>query len=244
MKIIPQLFSFNDLKDKYKTPSYFSSFVYRAIKKGEIKQIKKGLYAMINPTTNLIFASKFQIACRLFKDAYLSYHEALEYYGLANQSFVSICNFLTKSHSRDLIFEGVTYKSKKSKHDICIRNRMEEEGIRVVTLERAIIDSIDCISLSGGFEEVEYALSNINILNWNDILSILRFYNKKYLYQKVGYLFETHFGNNVPKEFYCECLNHIGNTIIYFESNKGKSMFNSRWKLMVKEEKELPYELF
>ena len=102
MKQLPKLFSFNDLKDTYKTASNFSVFVYRAIKKGDIKQVKRGLYALVNPSTGLIFANKFQIASRLFDDAFFSYHDAIEYYGLANQSFVSIFNYITKSHSRNL----------------------------------------------------------------------------------------------------------------------------------------------
>ena len=80
MKQLPILFSFNELKDSYETPSDFSVFVYRAMKRGDIKQIKRGLYALINPSTGDIFASKFQIASRLFGDAYFSYHEAIEYY--------------------------------------------------------------------------------------------------------------------------------------------------------------------
>ena len=110
------------------------------------KQVKRGLYALVNPTTGMIFATKFQIASRLFDDAFFSYHEALEYYGLANQSFVSEFTYLTKYHARDLEFEDVIYKAKKSNCNLFIEDRIEEEGIRVVSLERAIIDSIDYIS--------------------------------------------------------------------------------------------------
>lgn len=238
------LFSFNELKGTYKTASGFSVFVYRAIKRGDIKQVKRGLYALVNPSTGIIFATKFQIASHLFDDAYFSYHDALEYYGLANQSFVSIFTYLTNSHARDLEFEDVTYKAKKSNSDLFIRDRMKEEDIRVVTLERAIIDSIDCLSLAGGLEEVEYALDTCHKLNLKDVQLLLKAYDKNLLYQKVGYLFEKHFGNDVPKEFYKECLKHSGNTVIYLECNPGEGKLNAKWKLMIKEERYLPDELF
>ena len=77
MKQLPKLFSFNVLKDTYKTASDFSVFVYRAIKRGNVKQVKRGLYALVNPSTGMIFATKFQIASHLFDDAYFSYHDAL-----------------------------------------------------------------------------------------------------------------------------------------------------------------------
>lgn len=244
MRQLPKLLSFEDLKNTYKTASAFSVFAYRSTKKGDIKQVKRGLYALINPSTGFIFATKFQIASRLFDDACFSYHEALEYYGLANQSFVSVFNYLTKSHARNLEFEEVTYKAKKLTSDLYVRDRMQEEGIRVVTLERAIVDSIDCLSLAGGLEEVEYALETCPRLNWSNIESILKTYNKKYLYQKVGYLLEKHFGDQIPQTFYEECLQHIGNTIIYFESKIGKAKLNAKWKLMIKEEGNIPDVLF
>ena len=238
------LFSFNELKGTYKTASDFSVFVYRAIKRGDIKQVKRGLYALVNPSTGVIFATKFQIASHLFDDAYFSYHDALEYYGLANQSFVSIFTYLTNSHARDLEFEDVTYKAKKSNSDLFIRDRMKEEDIRVVTLERAIVDSIDCLSLAGGLEEVEYALDTCHKLNLKDVQLLLKAYDKNLLYQKVGYLFEKHFGNDVPKEFYEECSEHSGNTVIYLECNPGEGKLNAKWKLMIKKERDLPNELF
>ena len=238
------LFSFNELKGTYKTASDFSVFVYRAIKRGDIKQVKRGLYALVNPSTGIIFATKFQIASHLFDDAYFSYHDALEYYGLANQSFVSIFTYLTNSHARDLEFEDVTYKAKKSNSDLFIRDRMKEEDIRVVTLERAIVDSIDCLSLAGGLEEVEYALDTCHKLNLKDVQLLLKAYDKNLLYQKVGYLFEKHFGNDVPKEFYEECSEHSGNTVIYLECNPGEGKLNAKWKLMIKKERDLPNELF
>ena len=244
MKRFPKLFSFSDLQETYKTASAFSVYVYRAMKRNDIKQVKRGLYALVNPTTGMIFATKFQIASRLFDDAFFSYHEALEYYGLANQSFVSEFTYLTKYHARDLEFEDVIYKAKKSNCNLFIEDRIEEEGIRVVSLERAIIDSIDYISLSGGLEEVEYALENCPKLNIQHVEQLLKTYNKKTLYQKVGYLFEKHFGNAIPEEFYQNCLEHSGSAIVYLECNVGEGKLNAKWKLVIKGERIATDEVF
>ncbi len=244
MKRLPKLFSFIDLKDTYKTASDFSVFVYRAMKRGDVKQVKRGLYALVNPSTGIIFATKFQIASRLFDDAYFSYHDALEYYGLANQSFISFFTYLTKSHARDLKFGDVIYQAKKSNCDLFIKDRMREEGVRVVSLERAIIDSIDCLSLTGGLEEVEYALDNCPKLNIRDVEQLLKAYDKKLLYQKVGYLFEKHFGDDISEEFYQDCLKHSGSSVVYIECNTGEGKLNSKWKLMIKEKGNIPDVLF
>ena len=244
MTKVPRLFSFKDLKDVYKTASEFSLFVFRAMKKGEIKQIKRGLYALVDPSTSQIFATKFQIASHLFKDSYFSYHEALEYYGLATQSFVSVFTYLTNSHGREFEFEDVSYCPKKSPTDLFINDRIQESDIRVVTLERAIVDSIDCTSLAGGIEEVEYALANCRPLDLKEVETLLKSYDTCFLYQKVGYLFEKHFGNSIPAAFYDMCLKHSGNKIQYFDARVGHAKLVLKWKLMVPTERDLPDELY
>ena len=244
MKTLPILFKYEDIKDLYPNVESFYAFVGRAIKRGELKQIKRGLYALVNPSTGNIFATKFQIASHLFDDAYFSYHEALEYYGLANQSFVSYFTYLTHVYVNDVDFEDVIYHSKKSENDLEILNRIKEEDIRVVSLERAIVDSIDSPSLAGGLEEIEYALSNCHKLKIEKIEMLLKHYDKAFLYQKVGYLFEKHFGDEVPESFYKLCLSKTGNKINYFEAKVGYSKLVLKWKLMVPLERSEPDELF
>lgn len=240
---MPILFSHNDLRALYPKPSSFFSFVYRYMQQGKIKQVKKGLYALVDPSTNEIYATRFQIASRLFDDSYFSYHEALEYYGLSNQSFVSSFTYICHTYTKELEFEDVRYKSKKSDCHLQIIDRMKEEGIRIVALERAIVDAIDCPSLSGGIEEIEYALENAPELNLSLVENLLEYYKKDYLYRKVGFLFEKKYGSKIPKYFYDKCLTHVTEKIFYFESYTGHAKLNSRWRLMV-EEKECPDELF
>jgi predicted transcriptional regulator of viral defense system len=244
MNQLPILFSHNDILDLYPTMSSFSSFVFRSAKRGSVKQIKRGLYALVDPSTGNIYATPFQIASRLFADSYFSYHEALEYYGLANQSFVSGFTYLAHTYTKDFDFNGVTYKAKKSTCNLQILDRMKEEGVRVVSLERAVVDSIDCPSLSGGLEEIEYALDNSPELDIRLVEQLLEHYNKNVLYQKVGYLFEKHYGGKIPPEFYAKCLKHVGNKIVYFESRVGQAKLNIKWRLMIENRGGLPDELF
>ena len=91
---------------------------------------------------------------------------------------------------------------------------------------------------------MEYALDSCPKLKWQDVLTLLKSYNKKLLYQKVGYLFEKHFGDDAPQEFYDECLKNSGNTTVYFECKVGYAKLVAKWKLMVPEERSEPDELF
>lgn len=238
------LFTYNDVKETYPNRNSFNSFLHRSLKNGTIKQIKKGLYALVDRTTGLIYASKFQIASKLFDDAYFSYHEALEYYGLATQSFVSHFTYLTHVYVEDVDFEENVYTSKKSTCDLEIIDRMKQNNVRVVSLERAIIDSIDNPRYAGGLEEIEEALSICGDLNIDRIIKMLEYYNKSFLYQKTGYLFEKYFGNRVPESFYQLCLSKSGNKIQYFEAKVGYSKLVLKWKLMVPKERVFPDEIY
>ena len=242
---MPILFSYVDVKEIYPNQQGFLSFLKRSIRKGSIKQIKRGLYALVDPSTGNIYATKFQIASRLFPNSYFSYHEAIEYYGLADQSFVSIFTYLSSNRVPELEFDDVIYRSKKSTYDLEILDHMKEEGVRVVSFERAIVDSIDSPSLAGGLEEVENALEFGRKLNIEVVVKLLKNYDKTYLYQKVGYLFEKHYGDKIPNGFYKLCLSKIGKKVFYLESNSTKAKLNSKWKLMIKENSRKPLdELF
>lgn len=244
MKVMPILFRYEDMKDVYPNKDAFYSFLNRSLKKGTIKQVKKGLYALVNPSTGVIYASKFQIASNLFNDSYFSYHDALEYYGLATQCFVSMFTYLTHVNVSPIEFEDVIYTSKISTCNLEIIDSMKENGIRVVSLERAIVDCIDNYHLGGGLEEVELALENIKELQIEKIITLLKFYDKAVLYQKVGYLFEKHFGDKIPSSFYQLCLEKIGNTKIYLNCTPGRAKLISQWNLLVRDEGDLPDELY
>lgn len=244
MKVIPEIFTYTDVKNLYPNIKNFYAFVNRAAKKGEIKKIKKGLYALVDRSTGEIYASKFQIASRLFDDAYFSYHEALEYYGLATQVFVSRFTYLTHVYVRDIDFEEIIYSSKKSDCDLEIINHMNQNGVRVVSLERAIVDSINNPGYAGGLEEIEEALNCCRDLDTNKVIKMLEYYDKAFLYQKVGYLFEKYFGDKIPDSFYQLCLSKSGNKIQYFEAKVGFAKLVLKWKLMVPTEREYPNDIF
>lgn len=236
MKPLPILFDYEDVKDMYPNIKGYYSFVTRYLKSGKIKQVKRGLYALVDPSTGRVYANKFQIASKLFSNSYFSYHEALEYYGLATQCHISSFTYLSHVRVSPFEFDDVTYYSKVSKCDLEIIKHIKENGVVVVSLERAIVDCIDNYHLGGGLEEVELALDSIKSINIEKIVLMLNYYNKASLYQKVGYLFEKHFGNDIPSSFYELCLSKIGKRKLYLDSFPGKTRLISKWNLLIKDD--------
>lgn len=109
----------------------------------------------------------------------------MEYYGLANQFFALRFTFLTHTYDRDLEFDEIKFVSKKNNDSTEIVDRMLEEGVKVASLERTIIDCIDSPSQAGGLEEVIYALENIQFLDFDKIKEILILKNKNFYIKKL-----------------------------------------------------------
>ena len=119
--------------------------------------------------------------------------------------------------------------------DIKFVNNIVNEGIRVSSLEKTIIDCIDNIDLAGGIEEVLNALEQIKYVNENKLLEILKDINKMFLYQKIGFLFELY--NNqldLSNEFFAECKSHTSKKVNYFMQYEFKDTeLNEKWNLIV-----------
>lgn len=114
----------------------------------------------------------------------------MEYYGIANQVFSNVfVGSLTRFNN--FVFNDNEFIFKSAKN-IKFVNNIINEGIKVSSLEKTIVDCIDNINLAGGIEEILNALEQIKYLNEKKILEILLDINKMVLYQKVGYLLELY----------------------------------------------------
>ena len=49
------LFTYEDLKEEYSNKNSFNVFIFRLMKKGKVKLVKRGLYALVDPSTEYIY---------------------------------------------------------------------------------------------------------------------------------------------------------------------------------------------
>jgi len=231
LEYIPYCFSKKDIIDNFKDKTQFDNWLRTKIKNGVIKKIHNGLYVTVDSMRN-INATKYEIACKISDSAFLCYHSALEYYGLANQVFNElVVGSVTRFNKFD--FEEITYFCKHTNNQIEINNLISEK-IKVTSIERTIIDCIDNIDLAGGIEEVLNALENVNGLNENILMHVLLNYNKVILYQKVGYIFEQYNDNlNLSNDFFNSLQLKLTNQVKYFLNNEYENVeYNDKWKLI------------
>lgn len=208
----------------------------RMMKKGLIKKIRNNMYSVINPTTGLIVASKYQIASAITDTAYLSHRSALEYYGLTNQvSYEVYVSSETKFNHFE--YDGIRYRYVASRIQEGVVAAKNTAGVRITDLERTVIDSIQDFNKITGLEELLNCLDGIHYLDESKLKKYLDIYNIQGLYQKVGFLLSSYQKDlQISDEFIDYCKEQTGESRRYLSSeDKDNSYYNKDWQLMVPE---------
>ena len=233
MEGLSKLITREETMDRFENKKQFSNWIALKLKSNTYKKIRNNLYALVDPSTNDIYSTKFEIASKISQTSFVCYHSALEYYGLANQVFGDVLvGSLTRFNNFVFNDDEFIYKSVKN---VKFVNDVVSEGIRVSSLEKTIIDCIDDMDLAGGIEEVLNALEQIKYVNESKMLDILRDTDKMFLYQKVGFLFEIYNSQlGLSNDFFLECKSHISKKINYFMRYEFKDTeLDKKWNLIV-----------
>ena len=199
---------------------------------GYIKRVKHNLYVVCNIEFKNTIPDQYMIASKIKEDAYISYHSALEYYGVKNQVFYDVY-VSTKKRFANFEFEGISYRYINSKYDFGI---VQDDKVRVTDKERTFIDCIDKVELAGGNEELIMCLELFGKIEGGKILQYLKKYNSSKLYAKVGFfleLFNEHYG--VEQSIIEECRRKSKNKKLYFneETKRMKNKYVKEWNLIV-----------
>lgn len=230
-KNLPYLFAKKDVIDQFADDKQFENHMASMVRSEKVVKIRNGLYAQID-NLGVPLTTKFEIASKINDDSFVSHHSALEYYGVANQVF----NTLTVGSKRkfnDFSFDDVDY-TRQAVKDYTQVIYIVTAGVRVATLERAVVDCIDNIDLGGGIDELLNALEQIRVLDENRLAEILQAYNKVILYQKVGFILEQYKDKYMLSDkFFADCKSRLTNQIKYFLNDEYSDIaYNSDWQLM------------
>ncbi len=161
--------------------------------KGIVQLIRKNMYTAIDPSTNKPLVDKYEVASHVSPGSYVGWHTALEFHGLAHQSFF---NAYVGSDTRfnKFRFEDTDFEYCAAMHSDTIDSGIAVPNgnphVRVTDLERSIVDCCDRLDRSGGAEELLHCLESVVMLDEGKLLQYLNLYNKAFLYQKVGFILE------------------------------------------------------
>jgi predicted transcriptional regulator of viral defense system len=182
-----KIFTLDDATRIVKSKTYAMTILRGYIEESLVVKIRRNLYGVTNLATKHIEANRYEVASALTPTAYISYHSALEFYGMANQVFNTIY-VASESRFNSFEFDGLSYMYAKSPTKIGIETPIMSYGIRVTGLERTVIDCIDRIDRSGGSEEMLQCFRMIMHISETKLLEVLASYDKSTLYKKSGFV--------------------------------------------------------
>lgn len=206
-----------------------SGIVQNYLSKDYIKRVKKNLYVATSLETGGSIPSKFEIASNITNSSFLSHHSAFEFYGYQNQVYNEIY-VSSLEQFRPFVFEYNKYVCKRVKN-IDFVNTVN--GVRVSTIEKTIVDSIDIIKSFDDFEELFEVLSMIPLIDGSKVLDYLKYVNKRILFSKVGLILSFFKdGYNITNNHLDEMKNNGVKNASYFTSEKHRlNKYYNEWKI-------------
>lgn len=228
------VFSIEDVTNLTGNKNAAYSLMNRLMKKGLVKKIRNNVYSVVNPTSNQIIATRFQVACAITDTAYLSHYSAFEFYGIANQVFYEMY-VSSETKFNHFEYDNITYKFVSSKMKDGVVKANNTSGVRITDIERTVVDSIKDLNKIGGLENLLSCLDAIHYLDEDKLKHYLAIYNVQGLFQRVGYIL-NHFKEEMQlsEDFIRYCKSKIGESKRYLISNPNEnSYYNSDWKLMI-----------
>lgn len=211
----------------------------------QIVSIRRGLYAVVPPTftpENLPIDS-YLIAGKATSDSILAYHTALELYGIAYSVFFQF-TFVTAQKVKPFTYSDMRFKPVavpkvlvKNKEvnfgvEITERNGVE---VKITSPARTYVDVIDRVELSGGWEEVSRAITQMTSLDVEQVVDYCCKLESPVIAAKVGFFLQQRQGGFAVADKFLQRLLQMKPKSPYYlvKSRRQPCEFIKQWNLMV-----------
>lgn len=223
-------FTFNEAAKIIGSKEYTSKVMNTMVRNGNIHRVRKDLYTCVNFGTGDDFASRFQIASKINQNCFISFHSAFEFYGFYNQTYFEIQVCSPKRFS-EFSYGDYLYKWFPTDSMAQVQNI---QGTKVVTIERAIVDSVYRLGKLIDTEELVKCLDLIHRIDENKILEMLSIYHQERLYRKIGYILSFYQKDfSISDSFFDTCKKNsvLSNKGFLINDDKTNLVFDSNWGL-------------
>ena len=167
--------------------------------------------------------------------AYISYHAALEYQGIAHQLFYSLY-VSSEGRFNNFEFDGINYIYCESKIKPGVYTPNLDSLVKVTDIEQTVVDCIDRIDRAGGLEELIHSISLITYFNEEKLKLYTDRCAKAFLYQKTGFIL-SYFQQQtkISDNFILHCKKNIGKGVRYLTTREESPIFFKEWNLCAPE---------
>jgi predicted transcriptional regulator of viral defense system len=178
---------------------------------------------------------------KLRSDAVIAFHSALEFHGVANQSFQTVY-FLSTRPRKDVVFDRVAYHRVAPPHQLHRAHPLDfqvessRDKVRVTGRERSLVDCLMFLEYSGGADELDKSLAMFPSFDFEAALQYLKLLRMPWLYARLGFLLDRHadklFFRGKSRDAFLQRLPH---GVAYLEQKKSGNRWVPTWSLMVPE---------
>jgi predicted transcriptional regulator of viral defense system len=214
-----------------------TKILFRLKNKGFVKQIKRGLFAIV-PAQMIgkkFSVDKILLASQLTEPYFISHHTALEVHGVA-QSYFNFAYISTNKILKPFDFQDVSYKFITTKYMFGIEQVSRGDlKVSASDRERTILDCIRNISYTGGIEELAKSISAFPDLDYKKMLKYLNLFGEKSLFHRTGFIFGSLKDElNFPDDFLDKIRKKLSARTYYLLPNK-KGIYIKEWNIIAPE---------
>lgn len=241
-----RVFHTGELEEYCAVSGYHSrNLLAKYLRQKKIKKIRNSLYSSLpgQESKDGFMPPDLLMAAKLTPDAVLGYRSALAFYGMSRNVRTGH-TFITRHRIKPYAVAGTTFKpclpvkTLQRNQDFGVSNaEIWNTPIRVVCKERLLVDSLDRLDLSGGWEEVVNAFQQEDALNYASVIEYLQILSHPATAARVGFFLEKFQSSmNVPEEVLQKLEKMKPNNPEHFFRNNRKGKFVKRWNLYVPQE--------
>ncbi|HPD19106.1 MAG TPA: type IV toxin-antitoxin system AbiEi family antitoxin [Candidatus Goldiibacteriota bacterium] len=223
-------------------PRKTSNIIYRLVKKGRLKRIKRTKYIVVPmKAPNLLWGENEYVLVDEFmdgKDYYIGYLNAYNFYGFTDQ-IPQITNVLNAKYSGKKIINNLSFKFIKipairiyGLKDIDINGRK----VKISDKERTLVDLIYNPDPVGGIRVAANIFKkNIKNINIEKLINYVSLFANKGTIKRIGFLLSM---AGVKNKKLFKLLKIIKNTsVIKFNNNANRSgKINKEWGIIINDE--------
>ena len=210
-----------------------------------IRKLRNKLYTVLpeGSSPESFMPSPLLVAAKSSDDSVLSYSSALAYYGMArnisfNYPYLSRKRGRRYRLGKDSFQPSLPPKKLKNAYEFGVTTQtLWKTPVRVVCKERLLVDSLDRLNLTGGWEEISNAFQYENSLDWKVLLEYLTILNNPATSARVGFFLDRFKSEmNVPDYVLDRIETMKPAHAEYFYRNYRKGHLNKKWNLFVTDE--------
>ena len=209
----------------------------------KIHKIRNRLYSVVPEGMEQdITPPSLLTAAKLTPDAVLGYRSALSFYGLS-RNVQSSHTFLSRHRIKPCRINDTWFQPCLPPRSLLDSNTLVEEHqlwntpVKVVAKERLLVDLLDRMELSGGWEEISNAFRYENDLDWNKMLHYVKLLGHPATAARLGFMLELFQDTMmVPENLLTALESLVPDAPEHFYRSKRKGSLVKRWNLYVPDE--------